>query len=196
MDRCARVAQSAGMSIFDLQIENRQMRTGVVLTPMKPQDIVVLLGIVARGSGSWKAKDLATDLFISQAEVGYSIKRSIASGLLSEDKQVMSQGLLDMLRYGVRYMFPARPGPLVRGMLTAYSAPPLNRSIRSSEPVVWPDALGTARGVSITPLYPTVPKAAQRNAELYALLALTDTLRFGRARERERAWKELKAGLG
>ena len=60
----------------------------------------------------------------------------------------------------LRYVFPAEPGPVYRGMPTAHSAPPLNALIRSTETYVWPSAEGTARGESIVPLYPSVPDAA------------------------------------
>jgi hypothetical protein len=38
-------------------------------------------------------------------------------------------------------------------------------------------------GVAIEPLYPQAPAAAQVDAQLYALPALTDALRLGRPRE-------------
>ncbi|MCZ7655319.1 MAG: hypothetical protein M5R42_15165 [Rhodocyclaceae bacterium] len=60
--------------------------------------------------------------------------------------------------------------------------------VASSDPVpVWPSAKGTARGVGLAPLYPSVPEAALRNEKLYALLALFDALRSGQARERNAA---------
>lgn len=168
------------------------MRASTGPAPMKPQDIVVLLSIALRERGTWKAKDLAADLVISPAEIGYSLKRSIQSGLLSEDRELMSKGFLDMLYHAVRYVFPARPGAEVRGVPTAHSAPPLKQTIVSGPLFVWPDPMGKVRGAAIRPLYPTVPQAAAKNKELYALLALTDALRTGRVRERELAMKELR----
>jgi hypothetical protein len=163
---------------------------------MKPQDIVVLLSITLHEPGSWKAKDLAQDLVISQAEIGYSLKRSVQCGLLSEGREVMRISLLELLRYGIRFMFPAKPGDLVRGTPTAHSAPPLDKRIMSDVPVVWPNPAGKVRGAAIAPLYPTVPKAVINNKPLYELLALTDVLRIGRARERELALTELRKRLG
>jgi hypothetical protein len=43
----------------------------------------------------------------------------------------------------------------------------------------------TVRGHSIIPLYPSVPEAALKDEKLHELLALTDALRVGRAREKE-----------
>ena len=47
----------------------------------------------------------------------------------------------------------------------------------------------------IEPLYPSVPEAAMRDEELYQLLVIVDTLRIGRAREKEIAIKELRIRL-
>lgn len=60
---------------------------------------------------------------------------------------------------------------------------------------MWPYAKGTTRGYSLAPLYPTVPQAAAKDAQLYELLSLVDAIRDGRARERNLAAKELQARL-
>jgi hypothetical protein len=52
------------------------------------------------------------------------------------------------------------------------------------------------RGHEFTPLYKTVPSAALKDKELYALLAIIDAIRDGRARERDLAIKELMKRLG
>lgn len=56
---------------------------------------------------------------------------------------------------------------------------------------VWPDMDGKVKGRAIEPLHSGVPKATQADPQLYALLALVDVLRVGRAREREFAEAEL-----
>jgi hypothetical protein len=43
------------------------------------------------------------------------------------------------------------------------------------------------RGVSLLPLYPTVPQASRNDPRLHDALALVDALRAGAAREREMA---------
>lgn len=68
----------------------------------------------------------------------------------------------------------------------------MNAEIQSNEIYVWPYGKGTVRGHSIIPLYPTVPEAALKDVKLHELLALTDALRVGRAREKEIAIVELK----
>lgn len=71
--------------------------------------------------------------------------------------------------------------------------PALDRQISSGPdlPPVWPFAMGKHRGVSLEPLYKTVPLAARADPRLYELLALLDALRDGRARERSLAEREI-----
>lgn len=163
---------------------------------MKPQDILVLLKIVAIGNDNWQQKPLAEALGMSQSEVSQSVARSQYAGLLfNNGKQVMKSALLDFLQFGIAYVFPQNPGPMVRGIATAHSASPLNENIDSNENYVWPYAKGNERGQSIVPLYPSVPEAALKDQNLYELLALTDALRVGKAREKAQAIVELKKRL-
>jgi hypothetical protein len=107
----------------------------------------------------------------------------------------MKLALMDFLQYGIKYVFPQKPGPVVRGIPTSHSASPLKEQIQSSEDYVWPYAKGTIRGHSILPLYASVPEAALKDNDLYELLALVDAIRVGRAREKEIAINELKKRL-
>ena len=102
---------------------------------------------------------------------------------------------MEFLQYGLKYTFPIKPGPVVRGLPTSHSASPLKDEIQSTEAYVWPYAKGTVRGHSILPLHPSVPAAALKDEKLYALLALADALRVGRAREKELALVELRKRL-
>jgi hypothetical protein len=164
---------------------------------MSPHDIVILLKIVSYGNEPWFQQSLAESLGISQSEVSKSLQRSRYAGLLDpKGKVVMKMALMEFLQYGLRYVFPQKPGPIVRGVPTSHSAPPLNAEIQASEAYVWPYAKGTVRGQSIIPLYPSVPEAAVKDKYLHELLALTDSLRVGRAREKEMAIIELKKRLG
>ncbi len=159
---------------------------------MRPQDIVILLKIAALGQRPWQNKDLAESLGISASEVGESLHRSMQAGLLADKKQLMTGALLDFLAHGFKYVFPQQPGPIVRGVPTAHSAAPLNRIISGDEAVVWPDASGSVRGQAIEPLHPGVPHACLADPLLHELLALTDALRVGRAREQQLAIEELR----
>jgi len=163
---------------------------------MKPQDVVLLLKVVSMNNDRWNQKPTAEVLGMSQSEVSESVKRSKFSGLLDpKGKKVMKIGLMEFLQYGFRFVFPQKPGAVVRGVPTSHSASPLKEEIQSSEHYVWPYVKGTLRGHSITPLYPTVPEAALQDPAFHELLALADALRVGRARERELAIKELKIRL-
>jgi hypothetical protein len=160
---------------------------------MRPQDIVILLKIAAKGQQKWLMKDLSQELIISASEVSESINRSVIAGLLGANKKrLMKLALLDFLEYGLRYVYPQRPGPLVRGLPTAHSAPPLNNDIVSNEPYVWPYAKGNVRGQAIEPLHPNVPEACLKDDRFYELMALCDSLRVGKAREKNIAIEELK----
>jgi hypothetical protein len=160
---------------------------------MKPQDIVVLLKIIALNTDSWRQVDLAKSLNMSQSEISQSLVRSKYAGLLdSSGKKVMRLALMDFLQYGLIYVFPDKPGAVERGMPTAHSAPPLSVIIQSNDQYVWPDKNGNARGQGIVPLYPSVVVACMQDEKLYSLLALVDALRVGRAREKEIALNELK----
>lgn len=160
---------------------------------LKPQDILILLKIISINSDAWNQKPIAGDLGLSQSEVSESVARSKYAGLLDpKGKKVMKLALMEFLQYGIRYVFPQKPGPVVRGIPTSHSAPPLKAEIQSTESYVWPYAKGTLRGHSIIPLYGSVPEAALKDEILYELLALVDALRVGRAREKEIAVVELK----
>lgn len=160
---------------------------------MRPHDIVVLLKIAAKEKKQWYMKDLSSELNISASEISESINRSVIAGLLAPDKKnVMKLSLLDFLEFGLRYVYPEQPGALVRGIPTAHSAAPLNDVIVSNDNYVWPSGKGTMRGQAITPLYPSVIDAVQKDDKLHELLALVDAIRVGRAREKEMAVKMLK----
>lgn len=164
---------------------------------IKPQDILLLLKIVSQNNPKWNQKPIAEALGLSQSEVSEAVARLKYAGLLDpKGKTVMKMALMEFLQYGLRYVFPQKPGAVVRGVPTSHSALPLKEQIQSTEHYVWPYGKGTVRGQSISPLYPSVPEAALKDDKLHELLALVDALRVGRAREKELAVIELKNRLG
>jgi len=178
-----------------LQFANRELRIGIMKkhNGMRPQDIVILLKIVAKGVEPWYMKDLSQELDISASEVSESLNRSALAGLVTPDKKgIRKQNLLEFLLHGLKYVYPQRPGAIVRGMPTAHSAPPLLDQIRGNEQYVWPWAKGEARGQEIEPFHSSVPAACKRDQKLYELLALVDALRVGRQREQHLAKEELE----
>src|SRR6056297_2826388 len=127
---------------------------------MKPQDIVVLAKLIAYDDPGYTQMGLSLSLEMSQSEISSSISRSTYAGLLmNKGKEVNRKLFFDFIKYGLAVVFPQHPGAIVRGTLTAHSAPPLDMEIVSEEKYVWPYAKGQSRGQSVTPLYPTVPKA-------------------------------------
>lgn len=169
---------------------------------LKPQDVVVLLKLVALGEQPWTFQRLAVELSISQSEVHAAVRRAVAAGLMSKANsasgRVVRAALLEFLVHGVKYAYPPKRGALSRGVPTGYAAPPLDKVIAGSNepPPVWPYAEGQVRGYALAPLYRTVPEAALRDAALYELLALVDAIRDGRARERNLARQALENRLG
>lgn len=160
---------------------------------LKPQDVVILLKIIALGEKSWFHHTLAQEIGMSQSEVSQSLNRSRYAGLIDERrKKVNKLAFTEFLLHGVAYAFPQQPGALVRGVLTAHTAEPLNKIINANEKYVWPYAKGIDRGQAIEPLFSTVVEASLKDKELYELLTMVDALRVGRIREKEIAKKELE----
>ena len=168
---------------------------------LKPQDIVVLLKLVAIAPEPWTFQRLAVELSISQSEVHAGVRRAVAARLMSDattaSGRPVRESLLEFLVHGVKYAFPPERGALTRGVPTGYAAPPLDKLIvgSSDPPPVWPYAEGSVRGLAFAPLYPSVPAAALKDVRLHELLALVDAIRDGRARERSLATKELESRL-
>lgn len=151
---------------------------------MRPQDIVILLAIVTYGKKDWLIKDLANSLYISQSEVSESLNRSQVAGLIDYNKRrVNRHALYEFLEFGLPYVFPVQPGPVVSGMPTAHSHPILKDKIISEQFYVWPEPAGSVRGFAIEPLFKKQVKAVKENNELYKLLAMVDVLRVGNRRE-------------
>lgn len=152
---------------------------------MRPHDIVVLCQI-AVSNDEWKSTDIAASLFISPAEISYSLQRSGQAGLIDlNQRKVFRRTLLDFVRFGLPFVFPAVRGPIMIGVPTAYSAPVIKKFFGVREYLVWEHEDGTERGESIAALYPNAPKAALANREIYDTLALLDVMRIGKVREKE-----------
>jgi len=134
--------------------------------------------------GEWLQKDLSWSLRISESEVSGSLNRSMISGLISPDKKkVMKSAFLKFIEFGVRYVFPAVPGKIARGVATAHSAPILKDHFISEEIYVWPSKSGRSKGQSVAPLSLYQVDAATEDAKLYDMLALLDAIRLGKPRE-------------
>lgn len=159
---------------------------------LKPQDLYLLLALLARQGEPVTYPELAALAGVSMSEVHGALRRAELARLLSfvdGKPSLIKSAFREFLFHGARYAFPAARGGMVGGVPTAYAAAPLNGLIAPSAdpPPVWPHADGDTRGLALVPLYPSAPAAALGNAALYENLALFDALRMGNARERSLA---------
>src|SRR5229473_4876816 len=125
---------------------------------LKPQDVLVLLKLVALGRANWAYNTLALELGMSPSEVHGAVKRAVAARLAVADKEKIIpniRNLEEFLVHGIKHVFVPDHGTLTRGMPTGSAAPPLaDEFAPSDEPLpVWPDAEGEVRGVAFSPLY-------------------------------------------
>lgn len=173
----------------------------IMAVPLKPQDVVVLLKLCGYKAAMRPAYSLIADeLGMSQSEINASVKRLQAARLINP-KELGELPILaaaeEFLIHAVKYVFPAKRGHFVRGMPTSYAAKPLDGLIiAGDDPIpVWPDPNGKKKGISLMPLYRSVPDAARRDSILYERLAMLDAIRDGGARERKLAEQELVKSL-
>jgi hypothetical protein len=177
---------------------------------LRPQDVVLVLKLVAANSAAWSFSKLGKELFMSTSHAFASALRAERANLLSISKAPPSpprgRGVLfepqrtnlqEFLIHGVKYAFPVERGGVTRGVPTAEGVSPLREHFAepSTLPPVWPYAEGPVRGMALSPLYKNVPQASLRDSGLHELLALVDAIRDGRARDREIAIGELTARI-
>ena len=165
---------------------------------LKPQDIILLLKFLANAEHlNWTQNQLALHLGLSISEVNAGFKRLRKTGLLQQVNPAhkyhvpVLDACEEFLITGLKYVFPAELGEHTRGIATSYAAPVFENKISfGQDPIpVWPHAEGNERGVSLKPLYPSVPQSIIKYPDqaFYDLLALVDAIRQGRARERNMA---------
>ena len=160
---------------------------------MREQDLVILLKKMTSKGRSLSLRKLALELGMSPSSVSESLERSKKAQLVDRNKKrVNTLALQEFLVHGLAYVFPAETGRIIRGVPTYVSASPIKEQVTSTtDQYVWHCVKGDARGQMVKPLYPSVPEAALLDEELHQLLVIADTLRMGRAREKEIAIAEL-----
>jgi hypothetical protein len=187
---------------------------------LKPQDVVLLLKLLAHPEHlKWSQAHMAMHLCVSVSEINAGIKRLISAGLLQIahpvlvnlagiEKRMQSKQQMDRLYQpvleackefiisGVKYMFPAQLGEMTAGVVTSYASHVMKGyTTLGNDPVpVWPYAGGHQRGMSLAPLYSSVPKSIDQfpDTQFYELLCLVDVLRQGNCREYVKAVELLK----
>lgn len=167
---------------------------------LKPQDLLVTLKIAVNADRAMTFAELADELSMSTSEVHAATRRAEISHLVVREfgqLRAVRLSLQEFILHGVKYAFPGLQGSVTRGMPTGIAASPLRNYFLQNQILgpVWPDPNGEEHGISIQPLYPSVPVAARVDVHLYEMLVIVDTLRSGAARERELATRELMSRL-
>jgi hypothetical protein len=184
---------------------------------MKSQDIVILFKLLCvreqeesslPGSAGfsparedpYSVRGLGSSLGIGKTEIGASLNRSVQAALAIKDQgrtKPNRRNLFEFISHGIKYVFPATPGAPQRGIPTAFGAPMLEGQLISGgeEIYVWPYARGKQRGLSVMPLFQSVPQAVLLDERLYEYLALVDAIRIGRQREANLAVEILREKL-
>jgi len=168
---------------------------------LKPQDLLVLLKVAAHPPQRWTYAALGAALAMSASETHACVKRAVGSGLAVAPARgewaLVRPNLLEFAVHGVRYVWPASLGPVKRGVPTSIGAEPLisQFNVAPGDAPVWAHPTGGAKGPTLSPLYRSAPQAALADPALHQLLALLDTLRTGRARERALAAELMQARL-
>jgi len=168
---------------------------------IKPQDIVILAKLLAyQADKGWSQNSIAFELCLSPSQINSAFKRLVAVGLITpyhppNKPQPITQACEEFFIHGLKYVFPAKLGELVRGIPTSYAAPSLSYQIVvGNDPIpVWPYGEGNERGVALKPLYPSVPESVTKHPDplFYDLLTLIDAIRSGRAREKQIAIQKI-----
>jgi len=155
---------------------------------LKNIDNIVIVALHLWKSRFGSQAELAEMLGISPAGLSRSLARLDFARLITRrDLSVINLHAVEYLVHGFRWFFPARIGTRVRGLPTAHSAPPLNERISSQEVIVWPAEFGTVTGLELKPVYHSIPALCVAHPEFYPVFSVLDSLRTGRARERELA---------
>lgn len=164
---------------------------------LKPQDILTLVGLqllLKSGEHVVTLQRLASFIRLSGSETHAAIARLEGSQLLAaaapELRQPNRSNFMEFAEHGLRYVYPAEYGPPARGLPTAAALMP--GLAEQSSPLVWPLESGGAYGVSIAPLYRSVPEACIAHGGLHTAMAAIDCLRVGRPRERQAGLAVLK----
>ena len=151
---------------------------------IKSHDLLILLYIAEYCENDFRVMNISQALKISQSEISESLNRSKIGKLIGQNKNIFRKSLYELLIFAVKHIFPVTPGNIVRGVATSHSASPLSELIISGkESYVWQYANGNDRGMSIKPLYKTVPEISEGLPKLMEILTLIDALRIGKARE-------------
>ena len=101
---------------------------------LKPQDILIMIKLVALGESEWSYSPWRLELSMSPSEVHSGLKRAVAARLMDEQRRKpVKKALEEFLIHGVKYAYPPSRGGLTRGMPTSFAGPPLREPDCSSD---------------------------------------------------------------
>lgn len=177
-------------------LRNATTDAKVFRTVLTGNDIFVLVRVAA-GDRPWTFRSLGVELGIDPAALHRSVARLKHAKLLNEQREANRSSVEEFLIHGLRYLLPAEPGPLGRGIPTAWGAAPLRGLLAAGDeaPPVWPDVNGKVRGHVVEPISDGVPELVASRPDLAEWFFLMDGIRLGRARERQLAAQELRSRI-
>ena len=162
---------------------------------LKGQDVLVAIKLL----DPWEQSMLSLGnlIGVSASQAHSSFMRLCAVRLVDQKRRATQKAhFLEFLVHAIKYLFPIVVVAGDRGVPTAHSAPPLMQKLvapNGAPTYVWPSQEGNqTNGIAIEPIYKTVPLVVKNDARAYAILAALDSLRLGKAREREIAAKILE----
>src|SRR5262245_47785956 len=105
---------------------------------------MVTLVRLAAEPHEWTFRSLGAELEMDPAAVHRSVSRLKQARLIDERRQPVRANVEEFLVHALRYLAPAEPGRLGRGVPTAWGAAPLAGLLADDgEPApVWPDPEG------------------------------------------------------
>jgi hypothetical protein len=162
---------------------------------IKGQDVIILLLLRLRAKQPWTHEALARATGLSTSQCHSAQKRLREAHLLGQGPNspwhVPESNCSEFLLHAVKYIFPAKIGSQVRGIPTARSALFVAKLFRGANEMdyVWSAPEGDSKGLSLEPLHPCqIRFTPGKNQDMYEMLVAIDSLRIGRARERN--WAE------
>jgi hypothetical protein len=162
---------------------------------LRPADVYVLAGFAVLDEPEWTYRDLAARLRVPHPLVQRALQRAGEADLYSRSRRsVHRANFEEFILYGLRFLAPARLGPVVAGIPAAWAAPPMSRLIHETGdlPPVWPTAHGHVRGHELLPLHPSAVEAVEAFPDLGELLAVIDSIRAGDVRVRQVASEQAR----
>lgn len=161
---------------------------------LRSEDVLILLKLAACEPYYLNPETLAYELGHSTTEIVNSLERLQMNGMIDTVTcKIKLNEFKRFILYGVQNLFPARPGNIVRGMLTGGKSNAFFAvGLPYSSIWVWPSPEGKNFGFEITPLSSHCCFAAANDSRLRKLLAITETMRVIGTPARNWASEELK----